>query len=107
MNTFLSESIKAARFSYISCDIYLLLKKNSMLVLPKNHKKPKKRMTDRIAVAYKSIRKYIGVRVVSAFYPNVSEFSKEAMLRLTSTPMILKSSLVTLIIRIMFDNSQE
>jgi len=46
---------------------YCFARQNLMLVPHKNHKNPKKRIKDRTAVAYSSILKYIGVRVLSAF----------------------------------------
>lgn len=66
-----SISIQAANLYFITSpdflDHYLLIRKNKIFVRPKNHRNPRKRTMERMAVVYKRILKYIGVRVLAAF----------------------------------------
>jgi hypothetical protein len=80
-----------------------------MLVPHKNHKKPKKRIKESTAVAYSRMLKYVGVR--PPFWSEGYGLSVDSNMmssgELTGIPTILKSSVVTINIRAMFDNNHE
>ena len=88
---------------------YRLAKQNLILVPHRNHKKPKKRIKESTAVAYSKMLKYVGVRppFSSASYDLSVDSNIMSSRGLTGTPTRLKSSVVTIKIRTMFDKSHE